>query len=350
MPGKLSNLFTKATLNAAMADAPAIMQASGWTSDSNNGVQQGDFNSEGATRLRESLAEIAAMPMTDLGFGILGEAFKASKLYKVWKNRKALQRLYAKNKVTSSNPQKYKDLEVIKSEFNKGKQEAVDYLKSDIKTKIDAHNEELFHRLNGNKTPYVIERNPGKTASTPMIKPETLYDTTGKWIENGNNSFLQYPGHDGYGKVMYYPNNPPKYDQMYISKLGDIEDTAFHEHFHHGRVNFTTDANTQKFLKWKADKVVKPNTESILRNPREVAPNLLEAGRRWNIPEIDYPGPTEAKKIIQKIITEDPLKSKVVSETVWETKPKRVWDALQGKYMSTLPISIVGSTFIDEKE
>ena len=68
------NWFTKATLGAAMADAPAVMQSMGWQYDDNNNLYQGDWSEEGPTKLREDLAEIASVPMWELGLGLAGNA------------------------------------------------------------------------------------------------------------------------------------------------------------------------------------------------------------------------------------------------------------------------------------
>ena len=60
---KKSNWFTKMTLGAAMAEDPAVMQASGWESTP-EGVVMGDPNSEGATALREGLDALSYMSPT----------------------------------------------------------------------------------------------------------------------------------------------------------------------------------------------------------------------------------------------------------------------------------------------
>lgn len=73
---KKQNWFTRASLGAAMADSPAIMQASGWGYDSNGDIVQGDFNEEGPTRLREALTEISTIPMTEMGMGLIGPVIR----------------------------------------------------------------------------------------------------------------------------------------------------------------------------------------------------------------------------------------------------------------------------------
>lgn len=73
---KKQNWFTRASLGAAMADSPAIMQASGWGYDSNGDIVQGDFNEEGAARLRDALTEISTIPMTEMGMGLIGPVIR----------------------------------------------------------------------------------------------------------------------------------------------------------------------------------------------------------------------------------------------------------------------------------
>ena len=65
---RLLDKFSAATIRAAMADRPEIMQASGWNYDKDGNLVQGDFNEEGATRLREGLA--AASLAANAGMGI----------------------------------------------------------------------------------------------------------------------------------------------------------------------------------------------------------------------------------------------------------------------------------------
>ena len=48
--------FSAATIRAAMAESPAVMQASGWDYDQDNQLYQGDPNTHGAKELRKSLA------------------------------------------------------------------------------------------------------------------------------------------------------------------------------------------------------------------------------------------------------------------------------------------------------
>ena len=68
--GKKQNWFTRATLSAAMAENPAVMQASGWTYDEDGNVVMGDPESPGAKELRKNLAVIGLTGLGTMGAGL----------------------------------------------------------------------------------------------------------------------------------------------------------------------------------------------------------------------------------------------------------------------------------------
>lgn len=76
---KKQNWFVKATLGAMMADSPAVATASGWTYDNNGNIVQTEQDSEGARKLRESLTQVALMPLTDVAFGTVGTTLTETK-------------------------------------------------------------------------------------------------------------------------------------------------------------------------------------------------------------------------------------------------------------------------------
>lgn len=71
---KILRKFSAATIRAAMAERPEIMQASGWFYDKDGNLVQGDPNAEGPSRLASTLTEIASIPLTDLAGAAAGEA------------------------------------------------------------------------------------------------------------------------------------------------------------------------------------------------------------------------------------------------------------------------------------
>lgn len=91
------NWFTRMMLNSVMNDpyTGAVATASGWTRDKEGNVTQTEeaANSEGAKRLRTALAEIAAMPLTDLVVDIAGAAVVGTKTYKSIKLARELNKM-----------------------------------------------------------------------------------------------------------------------------------------------------------------------------------------------------------------------------------------------------------------
>lgn len=67
----LLSRFSAATIRAAMAESPAVMQASGWDYTDSGELQQGDPNEEGASRLRKSIGTLGAGVTAATGAGLL---------------------------------------------------------------------------------------------------------------------------------------------------------------------------------------------------------------------------------------------------------------------------------------
>ena len=82
---KVADKISQATLRAAMADNPAVMQASGWDWDKDGNVVQGDPSAEGPTQLRNALRDVALMAIAEPVEGVIGGAITDAKLYKAAK-------------------------------------------------------------------------------------------------------------------------------------------------------------------------------------------------------------------------------------------------------------------------
>lgn len=93
---KKQNWFTRMMMNSVLNDPKdgAVAVSAGWTRDKNGNVIQTEeaANSEGAKKLRENLAEIASMPLTDLGVEVAGAAIAGTKAYKSYKLAKELNK------------------------------------------------------------------------------------------------------------------------------------------------------------------------------------------------------------------------------------------------------------------
>ena len=96
--------FSQATIKAAMAERPEIMQASGWDYDKEGNLVQGDPNAEGPRRLASSLAEIASIPMGDMIADVAGAAIAGSKAYKSYKAAMALKKAVKSSKLSGAFP------------------------------------------------------------------------------------------------------------------------------------------------------------------------------------------------------------------------------------------------------
>lgn len=266
---------------------------------------------------------------------------------------------YSMGNQTNLDPNRYINIEDILKDFQTGKQHALGYLKSIHKQNTDTYNKQLFKRRLRDKVPIEmelkIEENPYLRASTPMQKPNFHYnDATGswegeiqlidgKWIgKDDNGFFLSNLDGNEYGKTAIIDKIRSDTDQMYLDKKADIDDSAFHEYLHRGRIANANDKVGEEFYKWKTKWLMKPTVRPYLMKPEEATANLLEIGRRAGVHTMEYPGQTKAREIIQKIINEDPVKGNMLNETRWETKPKRVWSALRGEYMGLVPLSGLG--------
>lgn len=261
--------------------------------------------------------------------------------------------LASKGNFTRRNPDYYvgrpKDLMF---DFNRGRKTAWGYLGSQRKTAIDTHNKDILTRITKDPTSFQIEQLPQQRSMTPMQKPQAgMQMSDGSWINLGDNGFFLYKGKGNEAGLTFRVKGAPEKDQMYLTTDFDLDDTAFHEYLHRGNMGVGFNGPTQWLYDWKNRSILKPGFENFregyLTNPEETAVNLLEIGRRADVINTPYPGPEKAKSIIQDIIKNDLEKGSILDQTKWETKPKRVWDALQGRYIGLIPLGIGSSLMLN---
>lgn len=252
--------------------------------------------------------------------------------------------LFSKGNFTRRNPSYYigKPKDTM-FDFNIGRKSAWGYLGSKRKIATDAHNKAILERITGDPLAFQVEKLPQQRSMTPMQKPVVgTQMNDGEWVNLGDNGFFLYSGKENEAGLTFRFKNAPEKDQMYLSTDYDLDDTAFHEYLHRGNMGVGLNGKTQWFYNWKNRSILKPGFENFrdgyLVNPEETAVNLLEIGRRADVINTPYPGFNKAKSIIQDIIKADAEKGAILDQTKWETKPKRVWDALQGKYIGLIPI------------
>lgn len=240
------------------------------------------------------------------------------------------------------------NLQKIVQDVQKGSKDAQDFLGSTIKAESDKHNIELANRI-GLKhfTPY----KDAQARATYPVKPNF-----------GN---LTKPEEITLGSVHIDPMGP-KYDTMDLNLYGELEPTVFHEQLHRGYYGMADGSvynptqgsvtgwndrfnDTNAFYRWKTQKLLAPRSSEnwrghdYLTDDGEAAANFLEVGKRMGIsPGTPYPGKQKALEQFQKFADSGNNKSFVI-QTANMNKPKRVWDAITGKYF-VIPTLVAGYT------
>lgn len=269
----------------------------------------------------------------------------------------------SKGSFTGYDPEMYleKPMQAIR-DIKSGRQDAWAYLGSKEKQQLDEYNESLLKRIfesneQLSSEPFMIEKNPQLRSMTSMKKPtpimQKIQDAT--WLGNNEDGlFIFHPKGEIQGETHIFEKLPASSDQMYLNTRTSLDDSAFHEYLHRGKVG---DAKGLAgwLYQWKMKKLMKP-LEDIDPQWREYAQipqeavNFIEIGRKAGITNVPFPGPGPAKIIIKHIIDNDSLKGGLLNSTKWETKPKRVWDALQGKYIGLAPIGLGASLMLNNNE
>ena len=236
----------------------------------------------------------------------------------------------------------------INNDILTGKRAAIGYLNSKRKALTDQHNIDIAKRLfDVDITPEV---NPGIRASIDM-EPNKVSILQGTWYPKFGIKLTFDPKSTTKGNTVFNYKDP-KHDEISLDLSSDLQDAALHEWLHRGNIAGGRDSITDAFYKWKNKKILKPEhwSDKYLESPQETADNLIEIGWRNGITNLEYPGFDKAVEKLREIINTDKNKGYLLDKTVWETKPKRVWDALQGKYMGLIPIGFGAGLIVNNNK
>lgn len=246
---------------------------------------------------------------------------------------------------SNGNPVAINDKNLI-SDINAGKQDALDFLSSSVKKETDTHNKALAKRLG-----WEIVQTPER-AGVPMKQVGKPY-LNGVRIEDKNDGLYVVDtinGTDANGVSLIVPDNPI-WDEIYITSKGNPRQTVFHEYLHRGDIGGSVNnkkLDTKAFFDWKSKKILNPDTYNnltYLNQPGEAAANILEIGKKLNIPiGAKYPGKRGFYNIIENALSKNDPKLNLLQYYNWKNKPKRVWEGLTGKYF-TLPILVAGGVY-----
>ena len=230
------------------------------------------------------------------------------------------------------------DLNLLKQEVTQGVNSAHDYLRSDVKAATNQHNKELATRLG--YTGYSPDPGISRAEVAPAQRKFTLTDS-----EIG-------------GSVSRNPlSDLPELDVVeYNTFSGNVEPTAFHEELHRGRLGegnlYSTDTknislkkrieDTDAFLQFKLNKLLKGDFNNsyfqYLYEDGEAAANIMEIGHRMGInPGQEFPGKEKLQQLLELAKQKYPEKAFVI-DALNIDHPKRVWDALSGRYFGIAPI------------
>ena len=260
---------------------------------------------------------------------------------------KAANKYPAKNLEVNLNPDRSWNMDKIHSDVDKGTKEAIDFLESDVKKETDLYNKRLAKRLGYEHfTPYP------NGAERARVKVTPDYET------------ITYPNGEFAGRVAF--DADPSKDILQYNKHYNLHPTAYHETLHRGYYGMADKdrmpiggnlfehvkrkANTTDFYDFKTRKLLVPENEApdletynYLLIEGETAANTMELGKRLGLqPGQEYPG-RQALEQMLKEFSESGNEHAFITKYLNIKHPKRVWNALTGKYFV---YPLIGTTLI----
>lgn len=277
----------------------------------------------------------------------LRDDLKNGRLFKKEPNTLASNKYPAKNLEVNLNPDRSWNMDKIHSDVDKGTKEALDFLESDIKKETDLYNKRLAQRLGYEHfTPYP------NGAERARVKVTPDYET------------ITYPNGEFAGRVAF--DADPSKDILQYNKHYNLHPTAYHETLHRGYYGMADKdrmpiggnlfehvkrkANTTDFYDFKTRKLLVPENEApdletynYLLIEGETAANTMELGKRLGLqPGQEYPG-RQALEQMLKEFSESGNEHAFITKYLNMKHPKRVWNALTGKYFV---YPLIGTTLI----
>lgn len=260
---------------------------------------------------------------------------------------KAANKYPAKNLEVNLNPDRSWNMDKIHNDVDRGTKEAIEFLESDIKKETDLYNKELAKRLGYEHfTPYP------NGAERARVKVTPDYET------------ITYPNGEYAGRVGFNPD--PSKDILQYNKHYNLHPTAFHENLHRGYYGMVSQDrkplnvpirehsnmvhDTMDFYDFKAKKLLVPKEEAIdagtysyLLEKGEAAANTMELGKRLGLrPGQEYPGRQALERMLKEF-SESGNEHAFMPKYLNMKHPKRVWNALTGKYFV---YPLIGTTLI----
>lgn len=277
----------------------------------------------------------------------LRDDLKNGRVFKKGANTLASNKYPAKNLEVNLNPDRSWNMDKIHSDVDKGTKEAIDFLESDVKKETELYNKELAKRLGYEHfTPYPNGADRARVKVTPD------YET------------ITYPNGEFAGRVYLDPN--PSNDMLQYNKHYNLHPTAYHETLHRGYYGMADKdrmpiggnlfehvkrkTNTRDFYNFKTNKLLVPENEApdlathkYLFEEGEAAANTMELGKRLGLqPGQEYPG-RQALEQMLKEFSESGNEHAFITKYLNMKHPKRVWNALTGKYFV---YPLIGTTLI----
>ena len=277
----------------------------------------------------------------------LRDDLKNGRVFKKGANTLASNKYPAKNLEVNLNPDRSWNMDKIHSDVDKGTKEAIDFLESDVKKETELYNKELAKRLGYEHfTPYPNGADRARVKVTPD------YET------------ITYPNGEFAGRVYLDPN--PSNDMLQYNKHYNLHPTAYHETLHRGYYGMADKdrmpmggnlfehvkrkTNTRDFYNFKTKKLLVPENEApdlathkYLFEEGEAAANTMELGKRLGLqPGQEYPG-RQALEQMLKEFSESGNEHAFITKYLNMKHPKRVWNALTGKYFV---YPLIGTTLI----